>query len=315
MEVLVCMEVRLNTVRHVTSIGPSITNSVQPFSASRILQLGNAWFHFLLLNSWVCQAFSSSNQKASMRAALLMIIRWLWRQPYQTWGTPEKGLNWTWRAILLAYEGQSEYVVEHADEGKKWAKGKYSSTSSGSIRINAEITNHRGNSTVPCFVLFPVSNRYLLSAWHATDIVAPILRYSISHLDILFTASLLTALLRLPSPSALRSLPSSFFSQAWMFSRYRGLGFEGAPASAEFNLDRTCQCYCDVQQPHRFATYLSANTRINGVPAQTGFRRTLTKTIYISVIFSTLNSILSVANLSRLEYAEISFARESHLYE
>jgi hypothetical protein len=38
--------------------------------------------------------------------------------------------------------------------------------------------------------------------------------------------------------------------------------------------------------------------------AQTGFLRTLTKIIYISAIFSTLNPILSVANLSRLECAE-----------
>jgi len=50
-----------------------------------------------------------------------------------------------------------------------------------------------------------------------TDIVAPILRYSISHLDILFTALLLTALLRLPSPSALLPYQALLFSQAWMF--------------------------------------------------------------------------------------------------
>ena len=42
------------------------------------------------------------------------------------------------------------------DEGKKWAKGKYPFTSAGLMRrllrrINAEIPNHRGNSTVPCF--------------------------------------------------------------------------------------------------------------------------------------------------------------------
>ncbi len=49
---------------------------------------------------------------------------------------------------------------------------------------------------------------------------------------------------------------------------------------------------------------------ISGVPAQTGFPRTLTKTIYINAIFSTLNPILSVANLSRLECAETQFARE-----
>ncbi len=43
---------------------------------------------------------------------------------------------------------------------------------------------------------------------------------------------------------------------------------------------------------------------MHGVSAHTGFPRTLTKTIYISAIFSTLNPILSVANLSRLECAE-----------
>ncbi len=53
-------------------------------------------------------------------------------------------------------------------------------------------------------------------------------------------------------------------------------------------------------------------TRINGVPAQTGFRRTLTKTIYISVIFSTLNPILSVTNLSRLECAGTPFILVYH---
>jgi len=42
------------------------------------------------------------------------------------------------------------------DEGKKWAKGKYPFTSAGLMRrllrrINAEIPNHRGNSTVLCF--------------------------------------------------------------------------------------------------------------------------------------------------------------------
>ncbi len=47
----------------------------------------------------------------------------------------------------------------------------------------------------------------------------------------------------------------------------------------------------------------------------TKFSRTLTKTIYISVIFSTLNSILSVANLSRLECAKTQFTRKSHAYE
>jgi len=47
----------------------------------------------------------------------------------------------------------------------------------------------------------------------------------------------------------------------------------------------------------------------------TGFPRTLTKTIYISAIFSTLNPILSVANLSRLECAETQFARKPRAYE
>ncbi len=42
------------------------------------------------------------------------------------------------------------------DEGKKWAKGKYSFTSAGLMRrllrrINAKISNHRSNSTVLCF--------------------------------------------------------------------------------------------------------------------------------------------------------------------
>ncbi len=57
------------------------------------------------------------------------------------------------------------------------------------------------------------------------------------------------------------------------------------------------------------SSFLQARcTYINKILAQTRFLRTLTKTIYISVIFSTLNLILSVANLSRLECAEISFA-------
>ena len=54
---------------------------------------------------------------------------------------------------------------------------------------------------------------------------------------------------------------------------------------------------------------------MHGVPAQTGFPRTLTKTIYISAISSTLNPIISVANLSRLECAETQFARKSRAYE
>ncbi len=54
---------------------------------------------------------------------------------------------------------------------------------------------------------------------------------------------------------------------------------------------------------------------MHGVPAQTGFPRTLTKTINISAIFSTLNPILSVANLSRLECAETQFARKPRAYE
>ncbi len=52
---------------------------------------------------------------------------------------------------------------------------------------------------------------------------------------------------------------------------------------------------------------------MHGVSAHTGFPRTLTKTIYISAIFSTLNPILSVANLSRLECAETQFARKPSL--
>ena len=50
---------------------------------------------------------------------------------------------------------------------KKWAKGKYPFTSVGSIRINPEITNHRGNSTVPCFQhcsLFPTELLLLASS-------------------------------------------------------------------------------------------------------------------------------------------------------
>jgi len=54
---------------------------------------------------------------------------------------------------------------------------------------------------------------------------------------------------------------------------------------------------------------------MHGVSAHTGFPRTLTKTIYISAIFSTLNPILSVANLSRLECAETQFARKPRAYE
>ncbi len=45
------------------------------------------------------------------------------------------------------------------DEEKKWAKGKYSFTSVELMRrllrrINAKISNHRGNSTVSCFQHF-----------------------------------------------------------------------------------------------------------------------------------------------------------------
>jgi len=61
--------------------------------------------------------------------------------------------------------------------------------------------------------------------------------------------------------------------------------------------------------------YRNCTTRMHGVPAQTGFPRTLTKTIYISAIFSTLNPILSIANLSRLECAETQFARKPRAYE
>ncbi len=50
-------------------------------------------------------------------------------------------------------------------------------------------------------------------------------------------------------------------------------------------------------------------TRMHGVSAHTGFPRTLTITNYISAVFSTLNPILSVTNLSRLECAETSCIR------
>ncbi len=51
---------------------------------------------------------------------------------------------------MCIYWLSSRWITE---EGKKWAKGKYPSTSAGWMRprMNAEITNHRGNSTVPCF--------------------------------------------------------------------------------------------------------------------------------------------------------------------
>ncbi len=49
------------------------------------------------------------------------------------------------------YEGQSEYVHIDILTESRYLVGKYPSTSAGSIRINAENTNHRGNSTVPCF--------------------------------------------------------------------------------------------------------------------------------------------------------------------
>ena len=45
---------------------------------------------------------------------------------------------------------------------------------------------------------------------------------------------------------------------------------------------------------------------MHGVSAHTGFPRTLTVTNYISAVLSTLNPILSVTNLSRLECAEPS---------
>ncbi len=54
---------------------------------------------------------------------------------------------------------------------------------------------------------------------------------------------------------------------------------------------------------------------MHGVSAQTGFPRTLTKTIYFSAIVSTLNPILFVANLSRLECAETQCARKPRAYE
>jgi len=54
---------------------------------------------------------------------------------------------------------------------------------------------------------------------------------------------------------------------------------------------------------------------MHGVSAHTGFPRTLTITNYISAIFSTLNPILSVTNLSRLKCAETQYARKPRAYE
>jgi hypothetical protein len=54
---------------------------------------------------------------------------------------------------------------------------------------------------------------------------------------------------------------------------------------------------------------------MHGVSAHTGFPRTLTMTSYLSALFSTLNPILSVTNLSRLECAETQCARKPRAYE
>jgi hypothetical protein len=56
-------------------------------------------------------------------------------------------------------------------------------------------------------------------------------------------------------------------------------------------------------------------TRMHGVSAHTGFPRTLTTTSYLSALFSTLNPILSVTNLSRLECAETPCIRVGVLVE
>jgi len=54
---------------------------------------------------------------------------------------------------------------------------------------------------------------------------------------------------------------------------------------------------------------------MHGVSAHTRFPRTLTITSYISAVLSTLNPILSVTNLSRLDYAETQRARKPRAYE
>jgi len=54
---------------------------------------------------------------------------------------------------------------------------------------------------------------------------------------------------------------------------------------------------------------------MHGVSAHTGFPRTLTMTNYLSALSSTLNPILSVINLSRLECAETQCARKPRAYE
>ncbi len=56
-----------------------------------------------------------------------------------------------------------------------------------------------------------------------------------------------------------------------------------------------------------------SHTRMHGVSAHTGFPRTLTITNYTSAIFSTLNPILSVINLSRLECAETPCIRVPYI--
>jgi hypothetical protein len=49
--------------------------------------------------------------------------------------------------------------------------------------------------------------------------------------------------------------------------------------------------------------------------AHTEFLCTLTMTNYLSALFSTLNSILSVTNLSRLECAKTQCARKPRAYD
>jgi len=56
-------------------------------------------------------------------------------------------------------------------------------------------------------------------------------------------------------------------------------------------------------------------THMHEIFAHTEFSRTLTMTNYLSVLFSTLSSILSVANLSRLECAKTQCARKFRAYE
>jgi hypothetical protein len=54
---------------------------------------------------------------------------------------------------------------------------------------------------------------------------------------------------------------------------------------------------------------------MHGVSAHTGFPRKLTMTNYLSTLFGTLNPILTVTNLSRLDCAETQCARKPRAYE